>query len=126
AYIHAAADVVGLDLFGAASFDAGRLVRHAWIGERPSHDARPHQFFGFESGRGADVRFRIESYTNHLEHLPHESDECRIQMLLAEPVEAGVALYALISIHGGAADRGIYIDSAHRTHVGAVPASHAF
>ena len=124
--IHAASHVVCLDFFGAAAFDAGRFVRHARIGKRPPHDARPHELVGLESGRRADVRLRIESHPHRLEHLPHESYQGRIQMLLAEPVKAGVALHALVAIHRGAADRGIDIDSSHRTHVRAVSASHAF
>ena len=47
-------------------------------------------------------------------------------MLLAQAVEAGVALHAFVAVDGGALDRGIDIDRAHRADVGAVAAGDAF
>ena len=41
--LDSAADVVGLHLFGAAAMYARRFMRHARIGKRAAHHARPRQ-----------------------------------------------------------------------------------
>ena len=47
-------------------------------------------------------------------------------MLLTQSVEAGIAFHAFVAIDGGAFDRRVDVDGAHRTNVGAVAAGDAF
>ena len=126
AFLHAAADVVGLHFFGAAAMHAGRFMRHARIGKRPAHNARPNQFIGLECGRGANVGLGIEAQAQHLKHLAHGAHQRRIQVFLAQAVVAGIAFHAFFAIDGGALDRRIDVDRAHRANVGAIAARHAF
>ena len=106
--------------------DAGGFVRHARIGEGAAHHARPRQLLRLESGRRADVRLRIEAQPHHLEHLAHGAHHRRIQVLLAQAVEAGVALHAFVAVDGGALDDRVDIDRAHRADVRAIAAGNAF
>src|SRR6185437_599785 len=124
--LYTAADVVSFYFLGAAALDAGGLVRNARVGEGAAHHARPLQLVGLESGGGANVRLGIEADAHRLKYLSDGSNEGGIQMLLAEAVIAGVAFDALVAIDGGAVNRPVDVDSAHRADVGAIAAGHAF
>ena len=126
AHLHAAGDVVGLHFFRATAFNAGRFMRHAGIGERAADDTRPVQFIRLKAGGRADIGLGVEAQAHHLEYLAHGSHHGGIQMLLAEPVVAGIALDAFVAVDGGALDLRIDIDRAHRAHIRAVSARDAF
>src|SRR5215831_14508335 len=53
-------DVVGFDLFGAASVDTSALMRNLRIAEGASYDSRPCQIFWHNRGSRTYVRLRIE------------------------------------------------------------------
>ena len=107
-------DVVGFHFFRAASLDTGGLVRHARIRERAADDARPGQLIRLEGRGRTDVRLRLEANPHRGKHLPHRPHERRIQMFLAQAVEAGVALDTLVAVDGGALRRRVDVDGAHR------------
>src|SRR5687768_4226567 len=123
---HASGHVVGLHFLGATSFDTGRLMRDAWIREGAADDARPGQLVGLECGGRTDVRLRFEADAHRGKHLPHRAHQRRIEVLLAEAVEAGVALHAFVAVDGGALQHGVDIDRPHRADVGTVAAGDAF
>ena len=123
---HASADIVGLHFFRAAPVHAGRFMRNARIGEGPAHDARPCELVRLERGGRADIGFGIEAQAQRLKDFPHRAHERRIQMFLAQAVEAGIAFDALVAIDGGAVDVWVDVDRAHRTNVSAVAAGDAF
>src|SRR5687767_12649083 len=122
---HAAGHVVGLDLFSAAPLDARGLVRHARIRKSAADDARPGQLVGLEGGGRADVRLRFEADAHGGEHPPHGAHQRGIEMLLAEAVEAGVALHAFVAVDRRALQHWVYIDRTHRAHIRAVAAGDA-
>ena len=75
AHFHAAAHVVGLHLFGTATFHAGRFVRHSRVGKRAAHDSRPRQILGRERGRRTDIGLGVETDAHHAKYLadgPHD------------------------------------------------------
>src|SRR5688572_19554082 len=123
--LHAATDIVGLHFFRAASFDTGRLMRHAGIGKRPADDARPRELIGLERGGRADIGLWIEAEPQHLKNFACGAHDRRIQVLLAEPRVARIALDAFMAVDHGALDRGIDVDGAHGAHIGAVSARDA-
>ena len=124
--LHAAADVVGLHFLGAAPFDARRLVGHARIREGPPHHARPGELLRLERRRGADIRLGVEAQAQHLEDFPRRAHHRRIEVLLAQPRVAGVALDAFLQVDLGTLDRGIDVNRSHRADIRTVAARDAF
>src|SRR5262249_29214641 len=119
AHFHAPADVVGFDLFSAASFNAGGFVGHTWIGERTANHAWPYQFVRLKCRSGADIRLGIEAQTHHLENLAHRPNHRRVEMFLAQAVKAGITLHAFVGINGRALDFRVDVDGAHRADISA-------
>jgi hypothetical protein len=105
---------------------ACRFVRHARIGESPSHDARPLELIRLESGGRANVRLGIESDARQLEKPAYGADKRGVQMLLAQSVEAGVTFDAFLPVDCRAMRHGIDVDRSHRANVCTVSASYAF
>src|SRR5262249_2150338 len=108
--------------FGAAPFDAGRFVRDPGIRKSAAHHTGPTQGVGFEGRGRANVGLGIEAQAHPLEHLPDAAHHRRIEVFLAQAVEAGVTLDAFRRVHGRAFDRGIDVDGTHRANVRAVTA----
>src|SRR5262249_35439882 len=101
-------------------------MRHARIRERSPYHSRPNQLLRLKRGRRTYVRLRIETQAEELERPPHRPYHGRIQVFLAKPVEAGIALHAFVAVHRSPFDRGIDINRPHRTDIGTVPAGHTF
>ena len=101
-------------------------MRHARVGKGAPHNPRPGELVRREGRRGTDVRLRIETHPHHGQDPAHRAHQNGIEMLLAQAVVAGMAFDAFIPVDGGALARRIDVDGAHRAHIRAVPAGHAF
>jgi hypothetical protein len=77
---------------------------------------------GLESGCRTNIRFRIEAHASKLKYFTNRAHESRIQMLGAKAVIAGVALYALVALDGGALESRMNVNGSYRTDVNAITA----
>ena len=125
ARLHAMGHVVGLHLFGAAAVDPGALVRGGHVRERTPDDARPDELVGLEGGGRTDVGLRIEAEPEPVEGGTNRADKRGVQVFLAHPAEALVALDARLGVDAGAMDGGINRDRPHRADRHAIAARDA-